>query len=285
MSTMTVKMASTEPQSSTLWDELVGDAFTARLKQLAKEKAAEYRTNSPFPSIYFDDFLPQEVAEQAVRDFPAKKQIRWSEFSNENEIKLAFDRAEKLPASIRDILFFFNSRPMLDFLEELTGIQGLIPDPYFIGGGLHQILPGGFLEVHADFNRHTKLNLDRRLNVLLYLNQDWKEEYGGHFELWNKDMTAMVKRILPVFNRMAMFSTTSTSFHGHPHPLTCPPDRSRRSIAVYYYTNGRPEEEMREGHDTLFQARDGKAKSRSSAFKRVVRSITPPIVMDAISRK
>jgi Rps23 Pro-64 3,4-dihydroxylase Tpa1-like proline 4-hydroxylase len=174
---------------------------------------------------------------------------------------------------------------MLGFLQELTGIEGLIPDPYFIGGGLHQIMPGGFLEVHADFNRHTKLKLDRRLNVLLYLNHDWKEEYGGHFELWNKDMSAMVHKILPLFNRMAMFSTTSTSFHGNPTPVACPPGGSRKSIAVYYYTNGRPEEERNEGHDTLFQARNGVAKSRPSRLKGIIRSITPPIIMDAVTRK
>jgi Rps23 Pro-64 3,4-dihydroxylase Tpa1-like proline 4-hydroxylase len=264
--------------------ELLTDSFAARLQELAKEKANEYRTNVPFPNIYFDDFLPTNVAEAVLRDFPEPKQLRWTEFADQNQAKLAFDTAERLPSSIREVLYFFNSRPMLQFLEELTGIRGLIPDPYFMGGGLHQIKPGGFLEVHADFNRHKKLALDRRLNVLLYLNQNWKEEYGGHFELWNKDMTASVRKILPLFNRLAMFSTTSTSYHGHPTPLSCPPDRTRKSIAIYYYTNGRPEEEKRHGHDTLFQERDGAAKSRMATVKKVIRAITPPILMDAVSR-
>jgi Rps23 Pro-64 3,4-dihydroxylase Tpa1-like proline 4-hydroxylase len=273
------------PEGQAPYEQLFGEAFASHLKILAKENAEEYRTNTPFPSIHFDDFLPQDVAEAALRDFPEKKQIRWNQFSNENEVKLAFDKVERLPESIRNVLYFLNSRPMLDFLEELTGIQGLIPDPYFVGGGLHQIMPGGFLEVHADFNLHTKLRLDRRLNVLLYLNQDWKEEYGGHFELWNEDMTKSVRKILPLFNRLAMFSTTSKSYHGHPHPLTCPPDRSRRSMAVYYYTNGRPEEEAREGHDTLFQAREGASKSPLLKVKKMLRAVTPPILMDAVTRK
>lgn len=264
--------------------ELFNEAFLEQLKRLGKERAAEYRTNTPYPNIHFDDFLPRNVAEAAVRDFPRPKQLRWSEFADENQVKLAFDTAEKLPPSIRDILYFFNSRPMLEFLEELTAIRGLIPDPYFVGGGVHQIKPGGFLEVHADFNRHTKLKLDRRLNLLLYLNQDWKEEYGGHFELWNKDMSACVRKVLPLFNRCALFSTTSTSYHGHPTPLSCPPDRTRRSIAVYYYSNGRPEEEVTEGHDTLFQEREGAAKSRLFRMKKLIRAVTPPILMDAVSR-
>ncbi len=190
---------------------------------------------------------------------------------------------EKLPAADRDVLYFLNSRPMLQFLETLTGIKGILPDPYFSGGGLHQIKPGGKLGVHADFNHHDKLNLDRRINVLIYLNKDWKEEYGGHFELWNKDMTAAEVKILPLFNRCAIFSTTSTSYHGHPTPLSCPPDRTRKSIATYYYSNGRPEEEVGESHSTLFMARPGEVvvEAQPSSFKNFVRALTPPIVVDA----
>ena len=152
----------------------------------------------------------------------------------------------------------FNSSTFVDFLERLTGITGIIPDPHFRGGGLHQILPGGFLKVHADFNKQQRLNLDRRLNVLLYLNKDWPESYGGHFELWNHEMTQCEKRALPLFNRLVVFSTTDFSYHGHPDPLTCPAGRSRKSLALYYYTNGRPPEEAEpEFHSTLFQQRLG----------------------------
>jgi len=263
--------------------ELLSDPFTRRLQELGKEKAAEYQSNTPYPHIVIDNFLPQEVTETVLREFPDPKQVKWDEFSDKNQVKLAFDTAERLPSPIRQVLYFFNSRPMLQFLEELSGIQGLIPDPYFVGGGLHQIKPGGFLEVHADFNRHTKLKLDRRLNLLLYLNQNWKEEYGGHFELWNQDMSASVRQILPLFNRCAIFSTTSTSYHGHPNPLTCPPNRTRKSVAIYYYSNGRPEEEVREGHDTLFRGAEPVSKSHIS-MKSVIRAITPPILMDAVTR-
>ena len=78
-----------------------------------------------------------------------------------------------------------------------------------MGAGQHEIKPGGLLKIHADFNKHNISGLDRRLNVLVYLNKDWKEEYGGHFELWDKDMKHCVKKILPTFNTMAIFSTTS----------------------------------------------------------------------------
>ena len=262
--------------------ELLSDEFASKLERLAREKADDYRNAKPFPYAYFDDFLPIEAAEEALRDFPEPKEISWKKFDNPNERKLAFDVVEKLPAGPRNVLYFLNSRPMVQFLEVLTGIQGVIPDPYFVGGGLHQIKPGGKLAVHADFNHHEQLNLDRRINVLIYLNKDWKEEYGGHFELWNKDMTAAEQKILPLFNRCAIFSTTDFSFHGHPNPLTCPPDRTRKSVATYYYSNGRPQEEVSESHSTVFRQRPGDVEERPSALRKIAHAITPPILTDAL---
>ena len=217
----------------------------------------------------------------ALQDFPEPRQLSWSEFDNPNERKLAFDQVEYLPPSVRNVLYFLNSRPMLRFLETLTGIKGIIPDPYFTGGGLHQIKPGGKLSVHADFNFHNELKLDRRINVLIYLNKDWEESYGGHFELWDRDMSRAQQKILPIFNRCAIFSTTSYSYHGHPTPLACPPDRTRKSIATYYYSNGRPAEEVTESHSTLFQQPLGAKAEPKFEINRVIRAITPPVLFDA----
>ena len=266
-------------------EELYSEDFRKKLESLAKEKAEEYLSNKPFPHIYVDNFLPLEAAEAALQDFPEPKQLAWSKFDTGKERKLAFDEVERLPRRLREVLYFLNSRPMLQFLEVLTGIQHVIADPYFVGGGLHQIKRGGNLEVHADFNYHTKLKLDRRINLLIYLNKDWKEEYGGHFELWNREMTQADQKILPVFNRCAVFSTTSFSYHGHPTPLACPPDRTRKSMAIYYYTNGRPEEEVGEAHSTLFQQRPGtEIPPAQVAVKDFLRAVTPPIIVDAVKK-
>ena len=143
----------------------------------------------------------------------------------------------------------------LKFLEELTGITNLISDPSFRGGGLHSIYRGGKLGVHVDFNKHEQYGLDRRLNLLLYLNKDWREEYGGHIELWDREMKECVRSYLPKFNRVVIFTTTSASFHGHPEPLSCPEHMNRKSMALYYYTNGRPEEGIEECHSTVFKLR------------------------------
>ena len=122
----------------------------------------------------------------------------------------------------------------------MTGIQSLIPDPSFQGGGLHQIVPGGKLGIHADFNKHSRFGLDRRLNLLLYLNKNWREEYGGHLELWDRDMTHCEAKVAPIFNRVMVFGTTDFTYHGHPDPLRCPEGMTRKSLALYYFSDGRP---------------------------------------------
>jgi Rps23 Pro-64 3,4-dihydroxylase Tpa1-like proline 4-hydroxylase len=158
-------------------------------------------------------------------------------------------------AVTRQLLLELNSARFVDFVQTVCGIDGLIPDPWLFGAGLHQVESGGFLEIHADFNRHPVWNLDRRLNVLFYLNRDWRDEYGGELELWDDTMRHCVRRYPPVANRLVIFSATDRSYHGHPRPLAMPPGRTRKSVAAYYYSNGRPEHEMSASHSTLYQHR------------------------------
>jgi Rps23 Pro-64 3,4-dihydroxylase Tpa1-like proline 4-hydroxylase len=145
-----------------------------------------------------------------------------------------------------------NAGPFVTFLEQLTGISGLLSDPHLRGGGLHEIRQGGLLGVHADFNVHPRLKVHRRLNLLIYLNKDWQEEWGGALELWDRTGQRCVKTIPPTFNRAVLFDTSNFSYHGHPHPLACPPERSRKSVALYYYSADCPTEEDRSAHGTIF---------------------------------
>ena len=214
----------------------------------------QYRNGDPFPHIVIDGLFDDADLDAVFEAFPKPEEMRWMRFDSPLEKKLGFYHEHStLAPAVRSFLDALNGFEMLLFLEELTGIEGLIPDPYFGGGGLHQIEPGGFLKIHADFNVHPKLRLDRRANMLVYLNRDWREEWGGHLELWNADMTERRQRIAPTFNRTVIFSTTDTSFHGHPDPLLSPPGVTRKSVSLYYYTAGRPDEERSAPHDTIFR--------------------------------
>jgi Rps23 Pro-64 3,4-dihydroxylase Tpa1-like proline 4-hydroxylase len=228
-----------------------------RLLTQGRDLRASYASAQPFPHVVIDDFLPPAILEQVLAEFPGPDAIDWKRFKDGTGRKLATREEAQLGPATRAFLHNLNSSRFLRFLEELTGIDGLLPDPHFEGGGLHQIERGGYLKIHADFNRHEKLKLDRRLNILIYMNKDWREEYGGHLELWSTDMRECVKRVLPVFNRCVVFSTTDNSFHGHPEALTCPEGASRKSVALYYYSNGRPTNELSLSHSTLYQRRPG----------------------------
>jgi hypothetical protein len=272
-------------------DLLYTDDLQARLDRTAEDLAPTYDKQEPYPHAVIDDFLPPEVLEPVLQQFPGPGDVAWEEFAVEQHRKLAFANVEALDPACREFLHFMNTSIVIKFLEKLTGIKGLIPDPWYVGGGLHQIVPGGELGVHADFNFSTRLQLDRRLNLLIYLNKDWKEEYGGHLELWDRDMKRCVKKVLPVFNRCVVFSTTSHSFHGHPEPLTCPEGWSRKSVALYYYTNGRPAHEREAVHSTLFKLRPGEELADGAVpeslppkygtgLRGVLNAFTPPILLD-----
>src|SRR3954453_22539538 len=235
-----------------------------QLTALAEDRRETYASAHPYPHMVFDDFLPEGVLDPVLAEFPSPKGADWFAFDSATERKLATKDDTIMGPATRHLLAELNSGTFIDFLERLTGIDGLIPDPHLVGGGLHQIERGGHLKVHADFNRPPRTALERRLNVLIYLTRDWRDEYGGAFELWNRDMTSCEEKVMPYFNRCVVFSTTSTSYHGHPEPLTCPEGETRKSIALYYYTKDRPPEEKNESHNTLFQARPGE-ELRTSA--------------------
>lgn len=262
------------------------------LSKIAAQHKVAYQTAEPFSNIVLDNFLDEETLHTVLDEFPdLSRSSAVNRFDNHNEKKYGGRGEQVFGPHTRALMHFMNSEPIIRFLQELTGIrETLIPDPYFVGGGCHEIKSGGLLKVHADFNKHEMTGLDRRVNLIIYLNEDWKEAYGGHFELWNKDMTICKKKVLPLFNRVAIFSTTDFSYHGHPDPLTCPPERSRKSLALYYYSNGRPDEEINKGleqHSTLFVGRrDVKqdVKQLRRPLKTVLLDFVPPILIKLIKK-
>ncbi len=242
-------------RGSFLFDYDALDAFAA-------EHAASYKAGAPFPHIVIDDFIDDDLVDALLAGIPqpdANKQTRDnSSYVDEGRSvpaqrsKVGLREEKDFSPLLRHLLWEMNSPSFILFLEKITGIANLLPDPKMLGGGTHQTLPGGLLRVHADFNIHRIYNLDRRLNLIIYLNKDWQEEYGGHLELWDKEVQNCVERVLPIAKRCVIFSTGSETWHGHPQPLTCPEGRARQSIALYYYTNGRPEHERKPRHKTLW---------------------------------
>lgn len=218
--------------------------------------AAEYQSASPFPHIVIDNFLPEEVLRAVLADFPSNEGRPFFDRDQER-LKFQVSPLECPSPAVRNLFAELNGEAFLTFLEELTGIDGLIADPYFVGGGLHETKRGGHLGIHADFNIHDKLKLERKLNLLVYLNEEWDPRFGGNLELWDQQMNACRKSVAPVFGRAVIFNTALDSYHGHPDPLNCPPERTRRSIATYYYRANEEGVSALPVRDTNFQRRPG----------------------------
>ena len=216
------------------------------LHRIAKTQRDNYFNARPFPNIVFKNFFKDEYLNNILGDFPGLENLKKTRtYNNQNEVKFENNKKENIPKSIQDFILFLNSDFFIKFLQNLTSIkETLIPDPHLDGGGLHEIKRGGKLKIHTDFHLHPTSGLDRRLNMLIYLNKSWQDSYGGHLELWDTEMKNCVKKISPEFNTVVIFSTTDFSNHGHPDPLKCPENRTRKSLALYYFSKGRPKEEI-----------------------------------------
>jgi len=201
------------------------------------EYSQKYKNAKPYPHIVLDDFLEQWAADKALSEFPAVKDEGWIHYVHVNEKKHGLNKMDLLPPFIRKVINELNTTEFVSYLSKLTGIDKLLADDQLEGGGLHQSMRGGYLNIHADFTVHPhKRNWRRRVNLLLYLNKNWEPSYGGDLELWTKDMKSCERKISPVFNRCVIFNTDQDSYHGLPDPLQCPENETRKSIALYYFT-------------------------------------------------
>ncbi len=238
-----------------------------------------YRSNVPFPHIVLDDFVDPTTLKAVLAEVDAvDRNARYAKFVDRktDHNKFAF-KPEAVGPQTTQLVNFLNSGPFIGYLEKLTGIDGLLADPSYFGGGVHWIENGGFLEIHADFNHLKKYNLERRINLLLYLNTDWDDSYNGHLELWDRATMSKAKAVAPLFDRCVIFSTTKESLHGHPVPLSAPPGRARRSIALYYYTN--TWDPTDQSHTTIYHiSRNNPVRLRPSRIVRgLLLDLIPPI--------
>ncbi|MCS6819937.1 MAG: 2OG-Fe(II) oxygenase [Chitinophagales bacterium] len=246
------------------------------LESLKDRKAAikaAYQSQKPFRFVCFEDFFYPEKAEMILRHYPDINQGEWDGTTYIDQ-KKKFQKSKFENGSVLDRVFKeLNSVEFIGWLQELSEIEEeLIGDEELFGAGLHQSVSGGFLNVHVDYNIHPKTKYHRRLNVLIYLNKDWRDEYEGHLELW--DMTEgkknMLAKIAPTFNRCVIFETNEISYHGHPKALNTPPGVSRKSLATYYYTKNRPAQEVAREHNTIYVNTEGwygQLKRLLSGFK------------------
>lgn len=252
----------------------------------------QYRNASPFPHIVLDNIFPDALINKIVENFPYQKSradenMYNTGYGGENKRQILPEKTNRFS---RELFWFLNSQPMLQFLEGLTGIEAVLPDPYYEGGGFHETGHGGLLGVHADFRINERLHLQRRMNLLVYLNPVWEDAWNGHLELWSKDMKTCEAKVAPILNRCVVFSTDADTWHGHPDPLNLP-DASvkRRSIAMYYYTASKHVYDEAPNLSTIYMARPNdsaavQAEARQLRKNEYMRYWLPPAALRAVNK-
>lgn len=215
-----------------------------------------FKNNIPFHHIVLDEFIQGPIS-NVVHEVESitNDKYDFNEHAMVQIKKRGLSSIENMPELTKKLVGFFQSDQMIRYLQDLTGIDDLHADDSLLGGGIHKTDPGGHLAIHADFNIHPNTGMHRRLNVLLFLNPEWKESWGGYLELWDSSMKKCQKSIAPLLNRAVIFRITDDAFHGHPDPLCTPDGVSRYSLAFYYYTKDRPENEKGPFHWATWQQR------------------------------
>lgn len=232
----------------------------------------EYENAIPFSHVCIDNLFEPTFLSKIIDDIIILKTEKWWKYNNIFEKKNAYNNFQKMSSNLQEYFNFVNGVFFTRFLQNISGIDNLVSDPSLYGGGIHRIERGGKLDIHEDFSYHKITGWKRKLNVITYLNKNWKEEYNGHTEFWNKNMDKCCKKILPVFNRTVLFSTDQNSLHGHPEPLNCPETMERLSLASYYYILDNSYNESTNNKSTAYKKRPGDKTSKEIEQMRIDRS-------------
>ena len=219
---------------------IMPDDWFLEIEKTFADLSDSFISAEPFPHIVIDSFLPEAIAKQCAEAFPVPGSAQWIHYAHLNSAKWGMTDLDTMPSVLRSVTVALNSPDFTRALSTLSQVPNLESDPLLSGGGLHVTRAGGFLNVHTDFVSHPSNRTWRRqLNLLLYLTEDWNEEWGGHLELWDANMRSAIQRVEPKFNRCVVFRTSDTSYHGVPEPLNVPVTTQRNSLALYYFSDER----------------------------------------------
>jgi len=263
------------------------------MHELAAKLRQNFASAQPYPHVIVDNFLPLDFALQIAKAFPGIDEIDWK-FEGPGDTKHSGDRniekvstsnEELFPPLVRMMMMQFQSGIFCNFLSRLTGYEHLQPDPNHFGCGLHSTGNGGRLMVHIDASRHPNKDLHQLINCIYYCTPEWKEAYGGGLELWNEDATKCVTTVPPLFNRLAIFKVSGRTWHGHPHPVQCPPHLRRNSLALYYYTTDTFATDYEYTNFVRWKRVTAEDKRRPlHVVKSVLRSTLPTPVVNSLAR-
>jgi hypothetical protein len=190
----------------------------------------------PSPSIIIENFFHDDVALLLNDECQNSNDSHWKVFTRNGSHMIEYNNIQQLPKAY-EVYSYLHSGPFLKWLEQLTGINGLIPDPHLIGAGYSKSFRGDTLKIHTDFNWNNELKLYRVLSLIVYLTPGWKVEWGGGLDFYNNDRTEVIKTLPCLYNNCAIWKYDELGFHGYTTPINCPEGKSRNSIRAFYYVS------------------------------------------------
>lgn len=190
----------------------------------------------PVPFTIIDNFLPAELFDAIVADIKNIPKENYTVFSNTSSHRLECRRFENAPL-LQSISLSFNSSEFIHWLEKISKVEKLIPDPHLRGGGLARVSTDKTLALHTDFNWNDQLMLNRKVNLILYLTPNWQPEWNGDLEFWDFDKKECLVKIEPKANRLAFWNYDPRLIHGLSKVLSMPDDITRDNLIHFYYTS------------------------------------------------
>ncbi len=249
---------------------LVNDFFFS--KEGKAQLREQFNNAIPYRNLVIDNFLKEDVAQSLVKNFPSSEQMR-RHYKGLNEQKSEGSNFENYHEIFTQVKNYLQGEAFLSAFSEITGITDIICPDDHRGAGVHQGFDGSFLDVHVDYSVHPILNIHRRLNLLVFLNPDWEEQYGGKLELWDAEVRTCHHKIVPTFNRAVIFETSKYSYHGY-DTINVPEGVTRKSMYFYFFTPINDKSKV-EYHDTIFKGRpsESAAKRTKTALKENAKNI------------
>jgi hypothetical protein len=219
----------------------------------------------PFNYAVIDKFFDGEIALRLAEEFPDYSSDVWRAYMNPLEDKKLCNHWDKFPPLTYSVLSALNSQGFVALLQNNLGLDDELSSDFGLnGGGWHIHRRGGKLNTHLDYSLHPKTKMQRKLNLIIYLNPNWQPQWGGSLGLWGNDSHEapgpLEKKIDSCFNRAIIFDTTMNSWHGLPEPIQCPEDEYRKSLAVYYLCDA-PENISERGKALFAPTEDQKGDS------------------------
>ena len=196
--------------------------------------AVSHSVGLPVPYTIIDDFLPDELFKTLSFEVDFLQESDWTVFTNGTSLRKECRNFTSTPR-IQSMVYSFQGSTFLKWIEQVTGIDKLVADPHYRGGGITRVSRGNILGLHNDFNWNEQIRLTRRANIILYMNAEWDASWGGDLEFWDFDRTECLVKIEPRPNRLAIWNYDERLIHGHPHPLACPEHIARQNFIQFYY--------------------------------------------------